>query len=371
MAGAGVDALILTNEKNIRYVTGFYNQGWISPTRARYVVIRLGDLPIAVIPSTNVVGFRELSWVEDVRHWSNPVGDEGVALVHEASARNGHGLVKRVALESGPESRWQATLDDLASLQAQFGDVEYHDAQKIMAQARLFKSDREIEIMSALAQSVTKVLDRPGVLNGAGTEQDIYFMLLEGFRSQRIERTPYLVVTSGDGGYEQINTGPLDRSLARGNLVCVDTGCSQKSYFCDVTRNFSIGPGDGLSHSIYHRLFGASAAGIKAARAGNRCCDVWAQMATALGEAAQASPVGRFGHGIGLDLTEGPSISASDRTVLQPGMTLAIEPSLVFERNGRRKIMVVEENLLVTDRDPRLLTLRTPTSLSVIEMSRS
>ena len=57
--------------------------------------------------------------------------------------------------------------------------------------------------------------------------------------------------------------------------------------------------------------------------------------------------------------------------MLQPGMTLAIEPSLVFERNGRRKIMVVEENLLVTDRDPRLLTLRTPTSLSVIEMSRS
>jgi Xaa-Pro aminopeptidase len=358
-----IDALVLTNEKNIRYLSGYHNQGWVSPTRARYLVVRRGEHPVAVIPSTNVAGFREMSWVSDVRHWSNPAGAEGVSILAEAI---GGGRRTRLGIESGPESRWQSTLDDLWDLQRKLPAAELVDAHEIMIGARRIKSAGEIAIMRSLAGEVSEVLDEIEPLRKAEGEEDIYFSLLQRLIHRRIARTPYLVVVAGSHGYEQINSGPLGRGIGPGSVICVDTGCSKEGYFCDFTRNYSVGDPDEEIASVYSRLYQATQAALEGVRPGRRCCDVWKDMASVLGVAGDASPVGRMGHGIGLDLTEPPSISAGDETVLEAGMTITIEPSLVFEAQGRRKIMVHEENLAVTETGYELLTMRAPRAIHVL-----
>jgi Xaa-Pro dipeptidase len=72
---------------------------------------------------------------------------------------------------------------------------------------------------------------------------------------------------------------------------------------------------------------------------------------------------GRFGHGLGKLMTEPPSISASDRTVLHPGTVITVEPMAKY---GRGKILVHEENLVVTDDGPKLLTRRAPREIPVV-----
>ena len=75
------------------------------------------------------------------------------------------------------------------------------------------------------------------------------------------------------------------------------------------------------------------------------------------------SNVGRLGHGLGMQLTEWPSIAANDHTVLRPGMVMTLEPSMAI---GPDKMMVAEENILITEAGAELLTQRAPRDLRVI-----
>jgi Xaa-Pro aminopeptidase len=85
-------------------------------------------------------------------------------------------------------------------------------------------------------------------------------------------------------------------------------------------------------------------------------------MAAELGLAAD-NPVGRLGHGLGMQLTEWPSILPDDTTELCPGMVLTLEPSIEVTPG---RVMVQEENVLITDGAPRLLTRRAPAQLPVL-----
>ena len=73
--------------------------------------------------------------------------------------------------------------------------------------------------------------------------------------------------------------------------------------------------------------------------------------------------VGRLGHGLGLQLTEPPSNRPGDGTVLRSGMVLTIEPGMEYEAG---KMIVHEENVVITAEGAELLTRRAPRELPVI-----
>ena len=91
-------------------------------------------------------------------------------------------------------------------------------------------------------------------------------------------------------------------------------------------------------------------------------------MARALGTGSgEQTDVGRMGHGIGLNMTEPPSIHPADETLLEPGMVLAIEPSTAFRTAaGRPAVMVHEENIVITQGRATLLSHRAPDRMPVI-----
>ena len=84
-------------------------------------------------------------------------------------------------------------------------------------------------------------------------------------------------------------------------------------------------------------------------------------MATIIGQGA--SDVGRYGHGLGMQLTEPPSLIEFDDTILAPGMVITLEPSLTISPG---KIMVHEENIVITDGAPHLLSERAARELPVL-----
>ena len=73
--------------------------------------------------------------------------------------------------------------------------------------------------------------------------------------------------------------------------------------------------------------------------------------------------VGRYGHGLGTQLTEPPSHTNWDQTVLEAGMALTLEPSINY---GDGLMMVAEENLLILDNGAMLLSTRAQRDLPII-----
>ena len=177
----------------------------------------------------------------------------------------------------------------------------------------------------------------------------------------------YLVGSAGPGGYFDIIAPPSDRPLAKGDVFMLDTGSLWDGYFSDFDRNFAIGSASDAAAEAHHRLFDATEAALDICKPGVRACDLYQAMDAVLrpGEtdSGGGDDVGRYGHGMGIQLTEPPSHTNWDTTVIEAGMTLTIEPSLIYDQGY---LMVAEENILITDTGYEMLSTRCQRDLPII-----
>ena len=100
------------------------------------------------------------------------------------------------------------------------------------------------------------------------------------------------------------------------------------------------------------------------AKPGATCADVSNAMLSMLQKNGFSSnSVGRMGHGLGLQMTEPPSIMSNDHTVLEENMVIAIEPCLEYAPGT---MLVHEENIIITNNGHERLTSRTPRTIPII-----
>jgi Xaa-Pro aminopeptidase len=104
--------------------------------------------------------------------------------------------------------------------------------------------------------------------------------------------------------------------------------------------------------SAHAALIDATAAGFEAARPGSTAADLWQAMNSVLAGAGGGTGAGRLGHGLGMSLTEWPSLIPDDHTVIEAGMVLTLEPGIAVD--GR--ILVGEEDILITESGAEWLT---------------
>ncbi len=352
-----LDALLFTTEAEVRYFTGFRTPFWQSPTRPWFLVIPSAGKPVAVIPEIGRA-LMAATWIDDIRSWASPAAaDDGVSLL--ADALTGFA---RIGMPMGRETTLRMPLGDFDALRARLAGAEFVDATPIVQRLRMVKSPAEIAKLQAICQVAGRAFDRAGDLFHAGQP------LAGAFRAFRIELlrqgaedVPYLVGGAGPDGYADVISPPGATPLAAGDVLMLDTGATLDGYFCDFDRNFAIGRASDAARRAHATLHEAVSAALDAARPGARCRDLHRAMAAVVDQPASA--VGRFGHGLGLQLTEPPSLIDFDETELAPGMVLTLEPSMTAAPG---RIMVAEENIVVTDGPPLLLTARAPADLPIL-----
>jgi Xaa-Pro dipeptidase len=373
METQGVNALILSAQDNFIYLTGFDSPTWVNLARPRYCVVPARGELILVVPTTNLSAVERMTWVRDIRSWvsPNPV-DDGLSLVADAVCAT---TVPEavVGMEIGPQSRLGLPVADFMALRERLLPRRLADADGLLREVRKVKSPFEVAAIRAAAEATSRAF--AGLAGRSLADRD-ECSIVQDFRTllfaEGVEDAPYLVAESGFGGYPSLQMARSGRRLSDGTVLSIDAGCRVSGYFCDFNRNFCVGRIPDISRRADDLLWQATQAGIEAARPGATAADVWYAVAQVLDRGLEAiggrrTRSGRMGHGIGLRLTEPPSVHPEDTTVLVPGMVITVEPSAEFEivtlAGTAKRMLIHEENLVVTYDGPQLLSARAPRGL--------
>ena len=342
MDDADLDAILLTTEPDIRYFTGYLTRFWESPCRPWFLVLpRAGD-PIAVIPSIGAA-LMARTWISDIRTWRAPdLDDDGISLMAETL----RALGPRIGTPSGLQSHLRMPLDDFGRLNAALPKPIGADAG-ILRSLRLVKSDAEIEKIKTACHIATRAFERVPEIARVGQPlaavfRDFQRLCLE----EGADWVPYLAGATAQGGYGDVISPADERPLTAGDILMLDTGLVHDGYFCDFDRNFAVGipsPDVAAGHS---RLIDATYAAFEASRPGNTAADLFHVMDKIVTGGAGGSEAGRYGHGLGMNLTEWPSLIPTDHTPLVPGMVLTLEPGIELAPG---RALVHEENIVIRE----------------------
>nr|WP_206295751.1 Xaa-Pro peptidase family protein [Pseudohalocynthiibacter aestuariivivens] len=356
MDAAGLGALLLTTEADLRYFSGFLTRFWESPSRPWFLILPRSGAPVAVIPSIGAELMAK-TWVEDIRTWAAPdPWDDGISLLADALREIGG----PVGVPSGRETHLRMPLGDFELLKAASG-LSFVDGHGIVASLRAVKSEAEIAKIAKVCAIAGRAFDRVPEIAQAGVPLDRVFrdfqrLLLE----EGADWVPYLAGGAGPNGYSDVISPASETPLAAGDVLMLDTGAVKDGYFCDYDRNFAIGEPGKAARDAHARLIEATMAGLEAATVGALASDVFSAMAAITGGGEGA---GRLGHGLGMQLTEGLSLSAKDDSVLRAGMVITLEPGIDVAPG---RLMVHEENIVIREDGPERLTSFSGAEMPVI-----
>jgi Xaa-Pro aminopeptidase len=333
MAKAGIDALLISKRENVRYLTGFTGS-------AGSVLVASGKPRLITDFRYMIQAAREAAGVSIlIQKKDHP------AALHEAAER------------ANVNTLWfdetSFTIESLNKLRKQGLTLKGH--RDLVGELRLQKDPHElVSIRKAIrrAEESFKELNkyiRPGVRESALALMLEFLMREKGARKAAFDT----IVASGRNG-AMPHASVSDRRIKQGDLVTFDFGAEADGYFSDITRTVCVGTPSARQREIHGLVLRAQQAAIAAVRPGVACTVVDGAARDLIGEAGHAKQFGHgTGHGIGLMVHEGPSISPLSQGRVQPRMVFTVEPGIYIPAWGGVRI---EDMVLVTETGAKVLT---------------
>lgn len=357
MAEENVDILVLWDETNIRYFSGFHNLHWSSRTlQCAVLLIPLAGEPVIIVPdffSPVVEGF---TFVNDIRLQADPHVTASLrelpALVADTVKGLGCGN-GRIGLESGEKGGMciPRPINDIDLLRSSLDGATFVEAANLIWRVRVIKSPAEVV---ALKHATQAVVDSYGVLMdqfqlGMG-EKDVALLL----RKEILDRTedcpsPFVIATSRGIPMADVPAYDEKVTLSPGDRICLEPLPTHKGYFGSCCRVLNIGPISDdalrraeLMESLQDQAIAVVKPGVRtgeileAILEGNRqdgVADYFIDMA---------------GHGVGLNFQEPPAIARNEQYELEEGMVLAIETWEVSMTETGFAVFAVEDYVTVT-----------------------
>ena len=359
-----IDVILITSPHNFRYFSGLDSYFWESPTRPWFLLIPQSNDPIAIIPSIGQSAL-EKTWIKNIQTWPSPQpNDEGMSAL-ENSIKNLIPIKGNIGCELGLESNLRMSINDFDKLRTNLSNYNFVNASHLIWKLRIVKSQNEITKIKKIISIASEVFDNlPEQMHIGMTEIEICNIFKKQLIEKGADHTLYMSCASGQGGYDQIICDPSDKKIEDGDILIIDTGTTCDGYFCDFDRNFGFGNISDESQDAYTVLWEATEKGLEKAKPGSTCADINNAMLSILKKAGLISnSVGRMGHGLGLQLTEPPSIMSSDTTILKENMIMTIEPCFEYTSGT---MLVHEENIVITQNGYERLTTRTPRKIPII-----
>jgi Xaa-Pro dipeptidase len=372
MQKAGVEAIIAASPANVFYVSDYFGTGMqLGSGTQGYVLLPLEGEPALIAPLTEAdLVIESNSWIKDL-YWygclkvnssKNPEASEVTKSLEAAvnaeskdtpcdslvvSVTN-RGLAKKtLAIDSVGvnQMRWETIKKNLP-------DAKIINGSKLLSEIRAVKIPEEITLIQRATEITEKSMEdaleiaQPGIM-----ELDMGQM--------------YNYSVAEDGGkvtYDHIGFGersaypnptPTTQQLEKGALIRLNLGATWNHYHGNVTRTAAIGKTTALTEKRLKAVIDAQEAVFDLIKPDSKIRDLYKAAQVELEKAGLKECSMNLGHCIGTECNEQPWISPNSEATLEEGMVLNVDiPFLDLGWGG----IELEDTLLVTKKDPKLLT---------------
>jgi len=358
IAAAGLDAMLITDLINVRYLSGFSGsngallvfadeRGPVLATDGRYrtqAAEQAPDLEVAIERAVGryLVGRAAEAAVGKLGFESNVVTVDGFdALTGELAGRSANTELVRAA-----------------------GTVEALREVKDAGEVALLRLACE-----AADAALADLVERGGLRPGR-TEREVSRELESLMLDHGADAISFDTIVAAGPNSAIPHHRPTDAVLADGDFVKIDFGALVAGYHSDMTRTFVLGRAADWQLEIYQLVADAQRAGREALKPGASLRDVDAAARQLIADAGYGEQFGHgLGHGVGLQIHEAPGIGATSAGTLLAGSVVTVEPGVYLPGRGGVRI---EDTLVVADgkshtagEAPELLT-RFPKELAIL-----
>ncbi len=330
LADARLDAMLVTDLINIRYLTGF------TGSNAALLVAASGDAD-----SLFCTDFR---YAEQA---SREVPDL-VTVIGRASDR---AVVRRAPGRVGFESHVVTVQQHGELAAAAAAGTVLAPVAGPVEKLRAVKDASEIAALRAacgIADRALADLVEAGGIRAGRSEREVGLDLDERMRRLGSDDVAFPTILAAGPNSAIPHHRPGERELAAGDLVKVDFGAVVDGYHSDMTRMFVLGTVAGWQSDLHALVAAAQRAGRDAAKAGARLADVDAAARGVITAAGFGEQFGHgLGHGIGLQVHEAPYLAASAAGIMAPDMVVTVEPGIYLP--GRGGVRIEDSGVVAPD----------------------
>ncbi|WP_067836849.1 M24 family metallopeptidase [Amphibacillus sediminis] len=338
-----LDGFIVTNSFNRRYLSQFTGTaGMVIITQNEALFIT--DFRYTVQAAEQAIGF-------DIIEHKTSIVDE---MANQLNSRQ----LKRVGFEQ--EHVTFATYQQYKRAVS----ADLVPISGLVETIRMIKSEQELSIMQKAAEisdaAYQHILSfvKPGMREIEVSDELEFFMRKQGATSSSFDT----IVASGHRSALPHGVAS-DKRIEAGELVTIDFGALYQGYCSDMTRTFAVGDISDQLRDIYQTVLDAhlkGLAGIKAGMSGN---EADALTRNYIQERGYGQYFGHgTGHGLGLEVHEGPRLAPSSDTILRENMVVTVEPGIYIPEVGGCRI---EDDIIITKDGNKSLN-RSPKELIIL-----
>ncbi|MEM3479819.1 MAG: Xaa-Pro peptidase family protein [Candidatus Bathyarchaeia archaeon] len=335
LARKNVDALLVFDEKNIRYFTG-------CPWGFRLLIPLDGECTLFV-HAVNYEAAREMA--ENVKVDLIRVGEKADEKIFEEIKRHGF---KSMGFD-------RASASDYIKIKSNLKDLNIEHLENDVWSLRKVKDDDELALISRAAE-----LTRRGMMKAIEVVKP---RLKEWEVAAEIEYEMRRLGSSGVAFDTIVCSGPESafphgglggREIKEGDLVVIDVGAKYNGYCADMTRTLVAGKASEKQMKLYEIVKEAQRLAIRRLKAGVKAREVDETARRYIGEKGYGEYfVHGLGHGLGLDVHEPPAIGPASEEILLHGNVVTIEPGIYIPKFGGIRI---EDTVLVLEEKAENMT---------------
>jgi Xaa-Pro aminopeptidase len=334
LAQKGMNGMLVSNIKNIRYLTGF-----------------TGSSACLLITGKNRIFFTDSRYDEQTKREVR-----GFDIIIEQQERPRELLDK--ARASGITTLgFESTVSYSFYKSLLRKGIRVKCVTNLLEDMRRVKGMLEMKMISRAVERAEKAfLEMKPYIRTGFSEKHLALRLEAGLKNQGCAVIPFDIIVAAGSNSAMPHAKPTDYRIRQGDFVMIDWAGEAGGYFSDMTRTFIMRGGKDLPvrKEIYNTVLGANRQAIAIVREGIMARSVDKTARDIIKKAGYGDCFGHgTGHGVGLDVHELPRISRVSRETLRAGMVFTVEPGIYLSGVGGVRI---EDMVLVGKQGCRVLT---------------